>query len=112
MLRCGVTETNFVNYLKQFQLIVSKIPWKHVTSTTNPIKQHLDHIFSIYIDVRMMKKQDIDHLVQFLEKHKFNSQVRNLIVGVIICELDNANTYEHDKLKQGLVRQHVFRCIS
>jgi hypothetical protein len=104
-----VNNTNFILFLKQFQDEVLRMPWKDVTATINPIKQRLDYIFSVYINIYSMTDTDIGILMKMLDTHKIHQRIKNLITSVWVCRLDNLNTYQSDILRQKIVDTYILK---
>lgn len=109
MLSSSDRDVEFINLLKVFENDVGRIPWKLLTTEYYPVSEHLQKIFTMYINIYTMSDADIERVLNFVSNHTRNDQVRNLILYKLIWKLRSSDTYTHQAVGQKLLNKHVFR---
>lgn len=102
-------DVEFINLLKVFEKDVDRIPWKLLTTEYYPVSEHLQKIFTMYINIYTMSDADIERVLNFVSSHTRNDQVRNLILYKLIWKLRSSDTYTHQVVGQNLLNKHVFK---
>jgi hypothetical protein len=98
----------FIQFLKNFQTEVLRMPWKDVTPVANPIKARLEHIFSVYINIHLMNETDANNLTRMFDRHGIHKTVRSLIMCVWVCKLDDLNTGKGGMVRDRIFTNHIF----
>jgi hypothetical protein len=108
MLRQHSKDVEFVNLLKVFENDVSKIHWKLLTTEYYPVSDHLEKIFTIYVNIYTMSDAEVEKMLDFVSMHTQNEQVRKLILYKLIWKLRRSETYSHQSIGQTLLNKHLF----
>jgi len=97
----------FVACLREFERVVSKIPWNLVSPVEYNVKQRLNHVFSTYIRVHSMTDREVDNLMELIHTHRISNQVRNMIVARLLFELDKMNTTTSNALRNSIIQDRL-----
>lgn len=108
-IRCK--DVDFVNYLREFEKEISKIPWKLVSPVEYSVKQRLNYLFTRYIQVHSMTDREVDSLMRLIHIHKINNQVKNMIVARMLFELDEENTHASNTLRNLIIQDHLIKIM-
>jgi hypothetical protein len=108
MLDLNSRDVEFVNLLKVFEKDVSKIHWKLLTTEYYPVSDHLEKIFTMYVNIYKMSDAEIENMLNFVSRHTNNDQVRKLILYKLIWKLRRSEEYSHQSVGQTLLNKHIF----
>jgi hypothetical protein len=100
-------ETEIVSYLRQFEAVLSKMQWKMISPVESNIKDHLNHVFTNYINVNSMTDKEFVEFMKLIHNHKISNHVRNMIIARLLFDLDELNTYRGDVLRTNILENHI-----
>lgn len=100
-----------ITFLREFETLLSSMPWKSVSPVGTRVKQRLDYIFTHYIDINSVTEREIVGFMELIHSHKINNQVRNMIMARLLFELDIMNTYQSEILRVNILENQILRVM-
>lgn len=100
-----------ITYLREFEKVLSSMPWKLASPVEIRVEQRLDHIFTNYIDVKTITENQVVEFMKVIHANKINNQVRNMIMSRLLFELDIMDTYRSETLRVNIIQNQIIRVM-
>ena len=104
-------DAELITYLREFETLLSSMPWKSVSPVGARVKQRLDYIFTNYIDINSITEREIIEFMKLIHSNKISNQVRNMIMARLLFELDIMDTYKSEVLRINILENQILRVM-
>jgi hypothetical protein len=100
---------NFINFLKKFERDISDVHWKVLRPSCTKASQNLKILFNSYLDINNTTVEEINILLQEVDKYTHNRQVKNLIISELIYLLRyESENYNNNIIGEAITKKHLF----
>ena len=104
-------EEDIVRHLRRLDSVISTMNWKTISPVESRIKNHLNHLFSNYINVNTMTDKEYIEFMNLIHNHRISNHVKNMIIARLLFDLDELNTHRSEQLKTDIMEAHVLKLI-
>lgn len=100
-----------ITYLREFEKSISRLPRELVSPVGIIVGNHLDYIFTNYIDVKTLTEKEVVEFMKVIHNHNINRRIGNLIMSRLLFELDIMDTYRSETLRVNIIQNQIVKVM-